>query len=66
MSFNSPIDFGNANFNDSAAARSVVNAANPLSPGGMSPRNAHLPTLAWVAIFGAVAFFLYSTITKRK
>ena len=65
MNFNAPIDYGHAVFADSAGARNVVNAANPLSPGGMSPRNTHLPTLAWVAIFGAVAFFLYSTIGKK-
>lgn len=65
MSFNSPVDFGHANFNDSAAARSVVNAANPLTPGGLSPRNVHLPTLAWVAIFGVVGFFVYTTFIKR-
>lgn len=59
------IDWGHANFNDSAAARSVVNAANPLSPGGLNPRQTHLPTLAWVAIFGVVAFMLYHVIVKR-
>lgn len=58
------IDWGHANFNDSAAARSVVNAANPMSPGGLSPKGTHLPTLAWVVIFGVVAFFVYHTVIK--
>jgi hypothetical protein len=59
------IDWGHANFSDSAAARSVVNAANPLSPGGLNPRQTHLPTLAWVVIFGAVAFLLYHTVIRK-
>lgn len=58
-------DWGHANFNDSAAARSVVNAANPLSPGGLNPRQTHLPTLAWVAIFGVVAFLVYHTVIRK-
>lgn len=59
------IDYGHANFNDSAAARSMVNAANPLTPGGLSPKATHLPTLAWVLIFGAVAFFLYHSVIRK-
>lgn len=59
------IDWGHANFNDSAAARSVVNGANPLSPGGMSPKGTHLPTLAWAIIFLVVGLVLYHAVIKR-
>ena len=58
-------DMGHANFYDSAAARSAVNAANPLSPGGLSPKGTHLPTLAWAGIFIVVAFLLYHAVIKR-
>lgn len=59
------IDNGHANFNDSAGARNVTAAMNPLSPGGMSPKNTHLPTLAWVVIFGVIAFAIYHLVIKK-
>ena len=65
MNFNAPIDYGHAVFADSAGARNVVNAANPMSPGGMSPRNTSIPTLGWVVIFGVVGFFLYHAVTRK-
>jgi hypothetical protein len=55
-------DYGHARFADSAGARNVIAAANPLSPGGMSPKGVHLPTMAWALIFAAVAFFVWKTI----
>jgi hypothetical protein len=39
--------------------------ANPLSPGGMSPKGVHLPTMAWAIILGAVAFVLYTQFIKK-
>lgn len=58
-------DYGHASFSTSAAARSAVNFANPMSPGGMNPRNVDIPTLGWVAIFVAVAFLVYHVTIKR-
>ena len=59
-------DYGHAAFADSAAARSMVNAANPLTPGGISPRNTSIPTLIWALLFVAAAFFVYNTVFKRR
>ena len=59
-------DWGNAQFSASAGARNVVAAANPLSPGGMSPKNTHIPTLGWAVIFIAVAFVAYHAVLKGK
>jgi hypothetical protein len=58
------IDFGSATFSSAPAARQIVNAANPLTPGGLSPKNTHLPTLAWAVIAIVVAIFLYRTVIK--
>lgn len=58
-------DFGNAQFSTSAAARSAVAYANPLTPGGMNPRNVNIPTLGWVVVLLAVAFLVYHTTIKR-
>lgn len=61
MDFGSKIapirDSGHANFSASGGARNAVAYANPLTPGGMSPKGVNIPTLAWVAIF-AVAIYL--------
>lgn len=59
------IDNGSAGFSTSGGARNVINGANPLTPGGMSPKSTHLPTLAWAIIFIAVAFFVYHAFLKR-
>lgn len=58
-------DFGNATFSASAGARNAVAYANPLSPGGMNPRNVNIPTLGWVVVLLAVAFLVYHTTIKR-
>lgn len=58
-------DYGHATFADSAGARNLVAAANPLSPGGMSPRSTNVPTLIWALIFVAAAFFVYHNVIKR-
>jgi hypothetical protein len=52
-------DYGHAQFSSSAGARNAVAFANPLSPGGMSPKGVHLPTFGWVIVFGVVAFLVY-------
>jgi hypothetical protein len=52
-------DYGHATFSASAGARNAVAFANPLSPGGMSPKGVHLPTMAWAVVFLAVAFIAY-------
>lgn len=57
-------DFGNAGFSSSGGARNVTAALNPLSPGGMSPKNTHLPTLAWAVIFLVGAFLIYKYVIK--
>lgn len=59
------IDFGHANFADSAGARNVIAGANPLSPGGLSPKGTHMPTLAWALIFVVVAFLLYHAVIRK-
>jgi hypothetical protein len=58
-------DNGSAGFGTSPAARSAVNALNPLSPGGMNPNNTHAPTLAWAVIFVAVGLIVYHTVIKK-
>jgi len=60
------IDNGNANFSSSAGARNAVAFANPLSPGGMNPRNTHIPTLGWAVIFVVAAFLVYHTVIKGR
>lgn len=57
-------DYGHAGFSSSAGARNAVAFANPLSPGGMNPRNVDIPTLGWVIIIGVVGLFLYHVLTK--
>jgi uncharacterized membrane protein YeaQ/YmgE (transglycosylase-associated protein family) len=59
------MDFGSATFSSAPAARSAVNALNPLTPGGMSPKNTHLPTLAWAVIGAIVIIILYRSFGKR-
>jgi hypothetical protein len=58
-------DYGKAGFSTSPAARSALNALNPLSPGGMNPKNTHAPTLAWALIFVVAALILYHTVLKK-
>ena len=53
------MDFGHAEFSTSAGARNAAAFANPLSPGGMNPRNVDIPTFGWVLIFLVVAFAVY-------
>jgi hypothetical protein len=54
-----------AGFSTSAGARNVANGLNPLSPGGMSPKNTHLPTLGWAVIAVVVAFVVYHYVIKK-
>lgn len=58
-------DYGSATFSSSAGARNVVNAANPLTPGGLNPKNTHLPTLGWAVIAVVAAFVLYHFAIKK-
>ena len=58
-------DKGNAVFSSSAGARNVVAAANPFTPGGMSPRNTHLPTLGWAIVVVVAAFLVYHVAIKK-
>lgn len=60
------LDNGNANFSASAGARNAVAFANPLSPGGMNPRNTHIPTLGWALVFVAVALVVYHFALRRR
>jgi hypothetical protein len=57
-------DYGKAGFSTSPAARSALNALNPLSPGGMNPKNTHMPTLAWAIIFIIVGLVVYNKFIK--
>lgn len=38
--------------------------ANPLSPGGMSPKGVNIPTMGWALIFVVVAFLGYHYFVK--
>jgi hypothetical protein len=60
------MDNGNASFSTSAGARNVTNAMNPLTPGGMSPKNTHLPTLGWMVLFVVAAFLVYHFVIKGR
>jgi hypothetical protein len=59
------LDYGGATFSSSAAARNATAYLNPLSPGGMSPKNTHIPTLGWTVVFLVAAFLVYH-FTIRK
>lgn len=59
------MDYGAASFSSSAGARNVVNAANPLSPGGMNPANTHLPTLGWAVVAIVAAFLVYHFAIRK-
>ena len=52
-------DYGSASFSSSAGARNAAAFANPLSPGGMSPKSVNIPTMGWALIFVVVAFLIY-------
>jgi hypothetical protein len=54
-----------AGFSTSAGARNLANGLNPLTPGGMSPQNTHLPTLGWAVVFLVAAFLLYHFVIKK-
>jgi hypothetical protein len=58
-------DFGSAGFSTSAGARNAVAFANPLSPGGMNPKNTDIPTLGWAIIFVVGLFLVYHFAIKR-
>lgn len=58
-------DYGSAGFSTSGGARNMVNAANPLTPGGMNPKNTHLPTLGWAVVFLVGAFLVYHFVIKK-
>jgi hypothetical protein len=60
------MDLGGAGFSTSAGARNVVNGLNPLTPGGMNPRNTHLPTLGWAVVFLVVAILIYHFVIKGR
>lgn len=59
-------DWGNAQMSASAGARNVIAGANPLTPGGMNPKNTHIPTLGWAVIFIVVAFLVYTKVLKGR
>lgn len=58
-------DYGHANFGSSAGARNAVAMMNPLTPGGASPKNTHIPTLGWALVLVAVAFLVYHNVIKK-
>ena len=60
------MDYGAAGFSTSAGARNVVNGMNPLTPGGMNPKNTHLPTMGWVLVFLVAAFLVYHYVLKGR
>jgi len=60
------MDNGNAGFSSSAGARNVMAGLNPMTPGGMSPKNTHLPTLGWAVMFLVALFLVYHFILKGK
>lgn len=47
------------------SAGQAANAANPLTPGGLSPKGVHLPTLAWVVIILVGAFLVYHYVIRK-
>ena len=57
-------DYGHATFSASGGARNVVASINPLTPGGLSPKNTSLPTLVWAVLFIGVAFVLYHALRR--
>jgi hypothetical protein len=52
-------DYGHANFSTSAGARNAMAYANPLSPGGLNPKSAHIPTMFWIGLLAVAAFLVY-------
>jgi hypothetical protein len=54
-----------AGFSTSAGARNLTAALNPLTPGGMSPKNTHLPTLGWAVVFVVAALLFYHFVIKK-
>lgn len=60
------MDYGSADFTTSAGARNVVNGLNPLTPGGLNPKNTHLPTLGWAVVFLVAAFLVYHFVFKGR
>jgi hypothetical protein len=60
------MDYGSAGFSSSAGARNVTAAMNPLTPGGLSPKNTHLPTLGWAVLFVVGLFLVYHFVLKGR
>lgn len=58
-------DHGNAQFSSSAGARNAVAYMNPLTPGGMNPKNTHIPTLGWMVAFLVAAFLVYHFAIRK-
>jgi len=58
-------DPGASTFSTSGGARNAAAYANPLSPGGMNPRNTHIPTLGWAVVFVVAALLVYHFGIKK-
>jgi hypothetical protein len=58
-------DDGNAQFGSSAGARNAIAYANPLSPGGLNPKNASIPTIVWAVAFVVVGYIVYKNVLKK-
>jgi len=56
------LDYGNAQFGTSAAARNATAYLNPLSPGGLNPRNTHVPTMVWAGLLLLAVYLIYKRI----
>jgi hypothetical protein len=59
------LDYGGASFSTSGGARNATAYLNPLTPGGMSPKNTHVPTLGWAVVFFVAALLVYHFAIKR-
>jgi len=44
----------------------MANGLNPLTPGGMSPKNTHMPTLGWAVVAVVVAFLVYHYVLRKR
>jgi hypothetical protein len=55
-------DSGNAQFSTSAGARNATAYLNPLSPGGLNPRNTSIPTIVWAVAFVVAAYLIWQRI----
>ena len=59
-------DSGHANFSASGGARNAMAYANPLTPGGLNPKNTSVPTIVWAIGFVIVAFIVYKNVLKGR